>query len=140
MHELTEALVEEAQVDLDAAKDLFQTKKYARVVFFCQQALEKLAKAILTEEGHGTILDHQVSTLLSLEIMKKTTDKNEEFIREAITTLAGLEREVAKTRYPFRLRGTIFSPSKEFSEKSAERWLEKSGKAFSVLSAFLENY
>ena len=52
MKELSEALISEGQTDIMSAELLYKGEIYARAIFHCHQALEKIAKAILHEEGY----------------------------------------------------------------------------------------
>lgn len=124
------SLIHEALVDLDSAKILFKAGKYARAIFFCQQALEKVAKAILFEVGHGVIISHDVSSLLATEILSKFS---EEKVKNAILFIAGLERMFGRTRYPISLKGKIIEPSKEFTKEKAEEVIRKTQKYFRIL-------
>ncbi len=130
-----QSLIREAKVDLDSAKILFNAGKYARTIFFCQQALEKTAKAILFKKGHGVIISHDVSTLLATEVLPK--HENED-LKDAILFLAGLERMFSRTRYPISFKGKIVEPSKEFTKDIAEKMLARTVKAFNVLKKVLK--
>lgn len=136
MQEYINSLIREAKVDLESAQVLFEARKYARVIFFCEQALEKIAKAILTKKGHGVIISHDVSTLLATEILPQVSDED---IKQAILFLAGLERMFSKTRYPISVKGKIIEPSREFSREKAETTLSKTRKSFKLLEKLIKN-
>ena len=130
-----QSLINEAKIDIDSARILYKAHKYARTIFFCQQALEKTAKAILHKKGHGVIISHDVSALLATEILPKHA--NEE-LRKAILFLAGLERMSSRTRYPISMKGKIVEPSKEFTQERAKTTFEKTIKTFKTLKKTLE--
>jgi len=71
--ELAKEYYETAVSNLSAAKALFHDKFFPEAVFFAQQAVEKIAKAILILTGQ-TVSGHEVSGWLALEIADKLDD------------------------------------------------------------------
>ncbi len=58
--ETHEAMMMEAEADMESAELLFSRGKYARALFFYQQAVEKAMKACLMKKGYGTVISHNV--------------------------------------------------------------------------------
>ena len=64
MREQTEVWLEYAKRDLSAAEALYAHRRYAYVLFACQQAIEKTIKAVLVEQTGG--LPRKIHDLVTL--------------------------------------------------------------------------
>ena len=126
--ELAKGFLEEALDDLEAAEILYRNGKWSKVVFLCQQALEKAMKAVLFLIGYGIVMDHKVSAIFGYEMGKRGVEAG-----DIVTIATSLEEEFPKTRYPRIYRGELFLPSKEFSEEDAKYYLEETKKAISKI-------
>ena len=54
-------LLEIAEEDLEAAKELFKNKKFRTCTFHCQQAVEKFLKAYLLEKKDRYPFTHSIA-------------------------------------------------------------------------------
>ena len=93
MDKATQEWIKIAEYDLETAKAMLKTKRYLYVVFMCQQAIEKILKAIYSKQKkelppriHNLI---NLSNFLELEISEE--DKN---------FLSKLNQFYIATRYP----------------------------------------
>lgn len=67
MKSLTKQWLGQANYDLATAEAMFKTRRYLYVAFMCQQAIEKLLKAIIQERtGKTPPYTHRLLTLLKL--------------------------------------------------------------------------
>ncbi|MFH0809810.1 MAG: HEPN domain-containing protein [Pseudomonadota bacterium] len=117
---------EQARYDLDTAKAMFDSGRYLYVLFCCQQAAEKMLKALIamrTEELPPRI--HQLvrlSEVAGLEVGQERAD----FLRE-------LSAYYIQTRYPEEI-GNLASQVKE---QEARRVLDQTEEVLQWLSSML---
>lgn len=111
--------LEASQIDEQAARSLFQVQNFPACVFHCQQAVEKLLKALIARSGKIKFT-HSLVNLC--EIIEECTGSNlPANIREAMNEL---DFHYAASRYP----GTT-ALGKLYSEKKAEEalgWMQTS--------------
>jgi HEPN domain-containing protein len=62
--------VERAQYDLETAKAMLDTARYLYVAYMCQQAVEKLLKAIMAYQGKENMPVHNLIRLSELAEIK----------------------------------------------------------------------
>lgn len=107
------AFLKEAKEDLRSGEDLFECKRYSRVVFFSQQAVEKAVKALLEME-HVFIAEHDLSNFFVKFIYnnKKYNSLKKE-INDILEALYYFEGEAGKTRYPKEKGGKIIKVKNE---------------------------
>jgi len=55
--------VERAEYDLETAKVMLDTARYLYVAYMCQQAVEKLLKAIIAQQGKENLPIHNLNRL-----------------------------------------------------------------------------
>jgi len=122
---------ETAVSNFNAAKTLLREKFFSEAVFFTQQTVEKIAKAILALAGQ-TVAGHEVSGWLALEIGDKVEEP-----RKIIQIVSELESYVTKSQYPFRIRNKIISPKEFFTEERTRAILKKAEFAFKKLEMLL---
>lgn len=63
MDAVTKQWRERAQYDLETARGMLKIRKYLYAAFMCQQALEKLLKAVLTHQGKNVFPIHNLPRL-----------------------------------------------------------------------------
>ena len=80
MSELAIGLIKQAVDDFEAGKLMFEKGKYSKTIENCQQFVEKMLRAVLNLEGHGTIVEHQVTGCFISEMMGKV--KGEKWIQK----------------------------------------------------------
>jgi len=108
--DLIEAYRRASEQDLKLARKLLEEGEfYYAVVFFAQQAAEKIVKAFLAKKGITGIKRHDISGVLG-RYMKE---------RKIIKSLQRLESQVTKSRYPFKVKGRVVSPPEAYTEQEA---------------------
>lgn len=122
MKDETARWVEIAENDLRAAESLFEQDFYPHAIFWCEQAIELLLKALWVET-----LPSQPPKTHGLEILRRrlelgVTDAAAEFLKR-------LELLYVGTRYP--------DASFSFVEEDARRYLEETKEFFAWLRALL---
>lgn len=75
--------VERAKYDLETAKAMLDTARYLYVAYMCQQALEKLLKAIMAYQGKENMPVHNLIRLSELaEIRDNLNSEQFKFLAE----------------------------------------------------------
>ncbi len=75
--------VERAQYDLETAKAMLDTARYLYVAYMCQQAVEKLLKAIMAYQGKENMPVHNLIRLSELaEIKDNLSSEQFKFLAE----------------------------------------------------------
>lgn len=126
MNKTTKKWIEIAEYDLKTAKAMLKTKRYLYVVFMCQQAIEKILKAIYAEENknvppktHNLLY---LADVLNLQI--SDSDKN---------LLFDLNQFYISTRYPEQQRRLF----KTVPEKKAQIYFERTEEVFQCFKKML---
>ncbi len=116
-----------AQYDLDTAISMFQSKRYLYTVFMCQQALEKMLKAIFLKQfGKEPPRTHSLVYLESLLELDLTESQNK--------LLAELTSYYIEGRYPTYKQKL----SQLVHEAKAESMLQNTKEVFICLSCRLK--
>ena len=66
MQQITRKWLERADYDLKTAEAMLSARRYLYVAFMCQQALEKILKAIIVEGGGEILRTHNLVRLAEL--------------------------------------------------------------------------
>ena len=61
--------VERSQYDLDTAKAMLDTGRYLYVSYMCQQAIEKIIKAIIAQQGKENFPIHNLNRLAEISLI-----------------------------------------------------------------------
>ena len=85
--------VERSQYDLDTAKVMLETGRYLYVAYMCQQAVEKLLKAIIAQQGKENFPIHNLNRLVEI------SEISNELSSEQFNFLAELTPYHVETRY-----------------------------------------
>lgn len=85
--------IERAKYDLDTAKAMLDTARYLYVAYVCQQAVEKLFKAIMAYQGKENVPVHNLIRLSELSEIKDKLNS------EQFTFLAELTPYCIEARY-----------------------------------------
>ena len=93
MHKVVAHWVERAEYDLETAKAMLDTARYLYVAYMCQQAVEKLLKAIIAQQNKENLPIHNLNRLA--EIAGIRNDLN----TEQFNFLAELTPYCIETRY-----------------------------------------
>jgi len=74
---------ERAQYDLETANVMLDTKRYLYVAYMCQQAIEKLLKAIIAQQGKENMPIHNLNRLAQIADVAGEMDAGKlEFLAE----------------------------------------------------------
>jgi HEPN domain-containing protein len=118
--------VEQARYDLDTARSMLVSKRYLYVLFCCQQAVEKMIKALITQRTQELPprLHHlmRLAEAAELEVSKERT----RFLRE-------LSAYYFQTRYPEE----ITEMSEQVKVDTAESVLKETEEVIKWLESML---
>lgn len=135
--EMIRALWIEAQDDLESAKSLREKGRYSKVVYLCQQFMEKLMKMALACEGFEEIKSHEITGLFGKHIALKAPSKWKERLKSIGSSMRQIEKQYPKLRYPLRQGNEVWIPSQEYNESDAEGALKIAEEAKKVFLEFL---
>jgi HEPN domain-containing protein len=93
MQKVIQEWIDIAQYDLATAEAMLKAKRYLYVVFMCQQAIEKILKAIYVQDKNG--LPPRTHNLLYLVDTLKLDMQNKD-----LTLLSLLNQFYLESRYP----------------------------------------
>jgi HEPN domain-containing protein len=128
MEDITKKWLNRARYDLETADAMFKTGRYLYVAFMCQQALEKVLKAIIIEKGGEALRTHnliRLAELCGINSLMKDDDKN---------FLADLTPFVIESRYgDYKKR-----LSEIINKRTAAKYLKKTKEIFQCLKKKLK--
>jgi len=90
---IVEHWVERSQYDLDTAKVMLDTGRYLYVAYMCQQAVEKILKAIIAHQGKENYPIHNLNRLSEISL------NSDELSSEQFNFLAELTPYHIEARY-----------------------------------------
>jgi HEPN domain-containing protein len=93
MDKIVEHWVERATYDLDTAKAMLDTGRFLYVTYMCQQAIEKLIKAIIAQQGKENFPIHNLSRLAEIACLQDSLSS------EQLSFLADLTPYHIEARY-----------------------------------------
>ena len=70
MDKIVARWIERAQYDLETAKVMLDTARYLYVAYMCQQAVEKLLKAIIAQQGKENLPIHNLNRLAEVAVIR----------------------------------------------------------------------
>lgn len=121
-----ERWVQRAEYDLETAKGLLEIKRYFYVLFCCQQALEKMLKALITKQTKKLPpRSHNLVRLAEL-VISNILEERADFLRF-------LSRYYVQSRYPEE----VADLAKEINEEKAQEVFNKTQEMFQWLSSML---
>lgn len=83
MDKIVEHWIERSQYDLDTAKIMLDARRYLYVAYMCQQAVEKIIKAIIAQQDKENFPIHNLNRLAEIaEISRELTPKQFNFLAE----------------------------------------------------------
>ena len=85
--------LERANYDLETARAMLDAKRYLYVAYMCQQAIEKLLKAIIAQHGKENLPIHNLNRLAELAELRR------ELAAEQVDLLAELTAYNIEARY-----------------------------------------
>lgn len=131
------AFMKEAKEDIETAKELIESKRYSKAVFFSQQCVEKSVKALLEMEKIF-VAEHDLSVSFGEFVYKnkeyKEFKKEIELIKENMNYFDG---EWSKTRYPKEKNGKVIIPSEIYTYEAASEAIEKANKTYKATAYIL---
>lgn len=125
-----------AKAELDLARRLAQQKDYWAAVYHCQQAAEKMAKAVLNKFGLVEIKEHTVSGAFARFVLRERRDPD---LQKVHTHLQKLEKHVQTSRYP--LPGPdkkMITPMERYRERDADDAIAKAEFVITTLQKLLD--
>jgi len=118
--------VQQAEYDLETARGLLEIKRYLYVLFCCQQALEKMLKALIAKQTKEfPPRSHNLTRLAELAISKVPEERAD--------LLRYLSRYYIQSRYPEE----IADVAKEINKEKAQEVFNKTQEMFQWLSSML---
>jgi HEPN domain-containing protein len=115
------AYLAHAEQDLHAARVLMDAGIYGLVLYHCQQAAEKAAKAYLADMGIITGKTHIVSPIMRSRLLRHDASPE---IQQLVRYVDELEEYVSDVRYPFEIRrGQYEDPAHVYTKTMADEAL-----------------
>ncbi|MEA4883874.1 MAG: HEPN domain-containing protein [Clostridia bacterium] len=115
------AYLAHAEQDLKAATVLYDAGIYGLVLYHCQQAAEKAAKAYLADRGVITGKTHVVSPIMRARLLHGDPVPEVQHLVECVDEL---EEYVSDVRYPYEVhRGEYKPPDDVYSKGMADEAL-----------------
>ena len=105
-----------AKAELGVAKHLVAQGDYWAAVYHCQQAAEKMAKAVLFKYNVVEMKEHIISGLFASRILRHKRTKE---LNQVYRYLMRLEEHVNKARYPVRDKDEIVAPMERYGPRDA---------------------
>jgi HEPN domain-containing protein len=107
-----------AKAELGVARRLAAQGDYWTAVYHCQQAAEKMAKAVLSKLGVVEVKEHIVSGLFASRILRHRRDPD---LQKAYRALLKLEEHLQKARYPMPdPEDKLITPMERYGARDAE--------------------
>ena len=78
MEKIIKKWIERAEYDLGTAKAMLNSHRYLYVTFMCQQAIEKLLKAIIIQYGGEVLRTHNLVRLAQLAAVYDAMSEGEQ--------------------------------------------------------------
>ncbi|MFA5430291.1 MAG: HEPN domain-containing protein [Candidatus Omnitrophota bacterium] len=129
MDDITKKWVERAKYDLATADAMFVGKRYLYVAFMCQQALEKMMKAIIISQNGEVLRTHNLVRLAELSGVSSVIGQSN------IEFLSNLTPFAVESRYgDYRCK-----LSEIINKKTAFDYLEKTKTVFKWLKKRIES-
>lgn len=118
--------------NMKAAIDSFNSANYPECVYWLQQAIEKLVKALISIKG-GFISGHSVTGWLAMNYSSHFTPTDFKVISE-------LEVYSTQSRYPTKKKDKIIDPIKLFTKEKTELIIKDAEKLFNKLTKLYEEF
>ncbi len=125
-----------AKAELDVARRMAAQKDYWTAVYHCQQAAEKMAKAVLSKIGIVEVKDHVVSGLFSSRVVRERRDPE---LQKVYRYLLKLEGHRLKARYPFPdPDDKMITPMERYGQRDAEDAIAQAEFVITTLQKLLD--
>jgi len=131
---IAKAFMVEANDDIKSAEIMLKDRYYSKVVYFCQQAVEKILKAALIMKNI-VIAEHKISGIF-VKNFKEMGD-----IEKIKKAAEFLEKQGVKPRSPLFTRKDlpIWIPSRAYKEKDAKEALKNTNFILEKITKFLKD-
>ena len=114
MDDVSQQWAERAQYDLDTADAMFKAGRYLYVLFCCQQAVEKVLKAVIVKRTSN--LPPRIHNLLRLaEVAGIETDQDQ------VRFLGELSGYYIQSRYPEEIRAEASTMTQELASRVLDK-------------------
>jgi HEPN domain-containing protein/predicted nucleotidyltransferase len=123
--------------DLLAASHLLRANLFEKVVYHCQQAVEKATKAVLAAWGEF-VRTHRVANILRKECKERELGEWEEKLLTVADIGNTTEPHVALSRYPELNNNALWVPCEEYDIDIATEYLEKAELVINIVKKFIE--
>jgi len=111
-------------------------KDYWTAVYHCQQAAEKMAKAVLSKLGIVEVKDHVISGLFASQVLRSRRDPD---LQKVYRYLLKLEEHLVKARYPLPdLDDKMITPMERYGPRDAEDAIAKAEFIITTLQKLLD--
>lgn len=124
-----------AKAELEVARRMAAQGDYWTAVYHCQQAAEKMTKAVLFKYKIIEMKEHVVSGLFASRILRHRRSKE---LNQVYRYLAQLERHVNKARYPIEEDDEIILPMDRYGARDAEDAIAKAEYIINTLQKLLD--
>jgi len=124
-----------AKAELSVAKRLAEQKDYWAAVYHCQQAAEKMVKAVLFKRGIAEMKEHVISGLYASRILR---EKRSEELDTVYRYLLRLESHLNKSRYPIPEADEILTPMERYGKRDADDAIAKAEFVITALRKLLD--
>jgi HEPN domain-containing protein len=131
-------LIEEAKVDLQAARELLKQKFFHKVVFESQQCVEKAMKATLACEGLTQVYEHDLGALFAAEVITHAPQDWVEELRNVFRETSWLMEQYTASRYPAIRARTVVSPRKSYKEDDAKDAIKTAEFALNTIEKYIQ--
>ncbi|MCX7838051.1 MAG: HEPN domain-containing protein [Anaerolineae bacterium] len=108
---------------------------YWTAVYHCQQAAEKMTKAVLFKYKIIEMKEHVISGLFASRILRYRRSKE---LNQVYRYLAQLERHVNKARYPIQEDDEILLPMERYDARDAADAITKAEYIINTLQKLLD--
>lgn len=124
-----------AKAELDVARRMAAQGDYWTAVYHCQQAAEKMTKAVLFKYKIIEMKEHVISGLFASRLLRHRRSKE---LNQVYRYLAQLERHVNKARYPIQEDGKVVLPMDRYGARDAEDAIAKAEYIINTLQKLLD--
>ncbi len=124
-----------AKAELGVARQLAEQKYYWASVYHCQQAAEKMVKAVLFKRGIAEMKEHVISGIFASRILR---ERRTEELNTVYRYLLRLESHLNKSRYPIPEADEIITPMERYGKRDAEDAIHKAEFILTALQKLLD--
>ncbi len=124
-----------AKAELEVAKRLAAQGDSWIAVYHCQQAAEKMTKAVFFKYNIVEMKEHVISGLFASRILRQRRTKE---LNQVYRYLIRLEEHINKARYPVRDQDEIVAPMERYGQRDAEDAIAQAEFVITTLQKLLD--